>query len=50
MAIYTKLTPIVLKWEGGYAGNIDGMTCTMKGVTLAAYIENSLEKIRIARI
>ena len=37
MAIYTKLTPIVLKWEGGYAGNIDGMTCTMKGVTLAAY-------------
>jgi lysozyme family protein len=37
MAIYTKLMPIVLKWEGGYAGNIDGMTCTMKGVTLAAY-------------
>jgi len=27
----------VLKWEGGYAGNIDGMTCTMKGVTLATY-------------
>ena len=37
MAVYTKLIPIVLKWEGGYAGNIDGMTCTMKGVTLAAY-------------
>ena len=37
MASYTKLIPIVLKWEGGYAGNIDGMTCTMKGVTLAAY-------------
>lgn len=37
MAVYTKLIPIVLKWEGGYAGNIDGMTCTMKGVTLATY-------------
>lgn len=37
MANYKKLKPIVLKWEGGYAGNIDGMTCTMKGVTLAAY-------------
>ena len=37
MAVYTKLIPIILKWEGGYAGNIDGMTCTMKGVTLATY-------------
>lgn len=37
MAVYTKLIPIVLKWEGGYAGNIDGMICTMKGVTLATY-------------
>lgn len=37
MASYKKLKPIVLKWEGGYAGNIDGMTCTMKGVTLATF-------------
>jgi len=37
MADYKKLIPIILKWEGGYAGNIDGMICTMKGVTLAAY-------------
>ena len=28
---------IVLKWEGKYAGNIDGMICTMKGVSLATY-------------
>jgi lysozyme family protein len=37
MAKYTKIIQKILKWEGGYAGNIDGMTCTMKGVTLAAY-------------
>ena len=37
MASYKKLKPIVLKWEGGYAGNIDGMICTMKGVTLATF-------------
>lgn len=37
MADYKKLKPIILKWEGGYAGNIDGMTCTMKGVTLATF-------------
>ena len=37
MADYRKLKPIILKWEGGYAGNIDGMTCTMKGVTLATF-------------
>ena len=37
MATYTKMIKKVLKWEGGYAGNIDGMTCTMKGVTLATY-------------
>lgn len=37
MADYKKLIPITLKWEGGYAGNIDGMVCTMKGVTLATY-------------
>lgn len=27
----------IKKWEGGYAGNIDGMTCTMKGITLATF-------------
>ena len=37
MARYKKLKPIVLKWEGGYAGNIDGQICTMKGVTLATF-------------
>lgn len=37
MADYRKLKPIVLKWEGGYAGNIDGAICTMKGVTLATF-------------
>jgi lysozyme family protein len=37
MADLKKLVPHVLKWEGGYAGNIDGMICTMKGVTLATY-------------
>jgi lysozyme family protein len=37
MASYKKLKPIILKWEGGYAGNIDGMTCTMRGVTLATF-------------
>ena len=37
MASYTKIIKKILKWEGGYAGNIDGATCTMKGVTLATY-------------
>ena len=37
MAVYTKVIKKILKWEGGYAGNIDGATCTMKGVTLATY-------------
>lgn len=37
MASYKKLKPIVLKNEGGYAGNIDGQICTMKGVTLATF-------------
>lgn len=37
MANYKKLIPTVLKWEGNYCGNIDGMTCTMKGVTLATF-------------
>lgn len=34
---YRNMIDKVLKWEGGYAGNIDGKTCTMKGVTLATY-------------
>lgn len=37
MAKFELYKPIVLKWEGKYAGNIDGMICTMKGVTLATY-------------
>lgn len=37
MADYKKLIPIVLKYEGGYASNIDGKTCTMKGITLATF-------------
>ena len=37
MANYKLLKPLILKWEGGYAGNIDGMICTMKGVTLATF-------------
>lgn len=37
MANIKKLIPHILKWEGGYAGNIDGQICTMKGVTLATF-------------
>ena len=37
MADYNKLIPTVLKYEGGYASNIDGKICTMKGVTLDTY-------------
>lgn len=37
MADYRRLIPKVRKWEGGYAGNIDGKTCTMMGVTLDTY-------------
>jgi lysozyme family protein len=37
MAKYTKVIQKILKWEGGYCGNIDGAICTMKGVTLATY-------------
>lgn len=37
MAKYTKLVAKILKHEGEYCGNIDGMICTMKGVTLATY-------------
>ena len=31
------ITDFILRWEGDYAGNIDGQTCTMKGVTLNTY-------------
>ena len=37
MADYKKLIPIVKKFEGGWAGNIDGKTCTNSGVTLATF-------------
>ena len=37
MARFEQYKPLVLKWEGQFAGNIDGMICTMKGVTLATY-------------
>lgn len=37
MADYKKLVPIIKRWEGGYAGNIDGQICTMQGITLATY-------------
>lgn len=37
MADYKKLIPIVKKWEGGWAGNIDGMGCTNSGVTLTTF-------------
>ena len=33
----TELKRIIRKWEGGYAGNIDGATCTMRGITLATF-------------
>lgn len=37
MADYKKLIPIVKKYEGGWAGNIDGKQCTNSGVTLATF-------------
>lgn len=37
MANIKSLIPTILKWEGGYAGNIDGKICTMKGVTLEVF-------------
>lgn len=37
MASYEKVVPIVKKYEGGWAGNIDGKTCTNSGVTLETY-------------
>ena len=37
MADYKKLKPFILKWEGGYASNIDGAICSMKGITLATF-------------
>jgi lysozyme family protein len=33
----TELKKIVRKWEGEYAGNIDGQICTMRGITLATF-------------
>lgn len=34
---FTELKKIIRKWEGEYAGNIDGETCTMRGVTLKTF-------------
>lgn len=34
---FEEYTNKLKKWEGGYAGNIDGKTCTMKGVTLETF-------------
>lgn len=31
------IVDFILKFEGGYAGNIDGQICTMKGITLNTY-------------
>jgi lysozyme family protein len=38
MADITKLSPLILKWEGGYVNDpLDKGGCTNMGVTLAAY-------------
>lgn len=37
MAKHEHLVPIIKKWEGGYAGNIDGKTCTHQGITLDTF-------------
>lgn len=37
MASLLYFAPLLKKLEGGYAGNIDGKTCTMKGITLEVY-------------
>lgn len=37
MADYRDVIPTILKFEGGYAANIDGKTCTMKGITLSTF-------------
>ena len=37
MADYKQVIPTILKYEGGYAGNIDGKSCTMRGITLATF-------------
>ena len=37
MADYNKLIPIIKKYEGGWAGNIDGKQCTNQGITLETY-------------
>ena len=34
----------VLKFEGGYVGNVDGQICTNKGITLATYKAYRKEK------
>ena len=37
MASLLYFAPLLKRLEGGYAGNIDGKTCTMKGITLEVY-------------
>lgn len=38
MADVSKLAPLILKWEGGYANDKDDKGgCTMKGVTIAVF-------------
>lgn len=37
MASLIYFAPLLKRLEGGYAGNIDGKTCTMKGITLEVY-------------
>ena len=37
MASLFYFAPLLKRLEGGYAGNIDGKTCTMQGVTLGVY-------------
>lgn len=37
MATPDKLIPHILYFEGGMAGNVDGMICTNSGITLATF-------------
>lgn len=37
MANYKVLKPKIIKWEGGFVGNIDGKIATNKGVTLETF-------------
>lgn len=37
MADYKQVIPIIKKYEGGWAGNIDGCGCTLSGITLSTY-------------